>query len=111
MFDELRQIALSFPGVEEGTSFGTPAFRVRKKLLARLHDNGDDIVLRMPNIVERDMLLEANPATFHITDHYINYAYVLARLSQIEPDEFERIFEQAWRQNAGKKLITVYDEA
>ena len=39
-FETVRKIALSFPGVEEGTSFGTPAFRVRKKFLARLREDG-----------------------------------------------------------------------
>ncbi|ATB47429.1 MmcQ/YjbR family DNA-binding protein [Corallococcus macrosporus] len=38
-FDALRELALSFPGMEEGTSFGTPAFRVRKKFIARFHED------------------------------------------------------------------------
>ena len=32
----VRRIALRLPGAEEGTSYGTPAFKVRKKLFARL---------------------------------------------------------------------------
>jgi hypothetical protein len=35
-FDTVRQLALALPEVTEGTSYGTPAFHVRGKLLARL---------------------------------------------------------------------------
>ena len=35
-FDDVRKIALAWPEVDDGTSYGTPALRVRKKLLARL---------------------------------------------------------------------------
>ena len=34
-FDDVRKIALAWPEVEDGTSYGTPALKVRKKLLAR----------------------------------------------------------------------------
>lgn len=40
-FDTVREIALSLPGVEEGTSYGTAAFRVRGKFLARLREGGE----------------------------------------------------------------------
>ena len=33
----IRKVALALPGVEEGMSYGTPAFPFRKKLIARLH--------------------------------------------------------------------------
>ena len=36
MFDDVEAIALKWPGVETGTSYGTPALKVRKKLLARI---------------------------------------------------------------------------
>ena len=35
-FDDVRKFALLWPEVEDGTSYGTPALKVRKKLLARL---------------------------------------------------------------------------
>jgi hypothetical protein len=47
-WDEVREIALSLPGVEEGASYGTPAFRVRRKFLARLWPEEPDVlVLRL----------------------------------------------------------------
>jgi hypothetical protein len=37
-FDELRKLALAWPEVEYGTSCGTPALTVRKKMLVRLRE-------------------------------------------------------------------------
>jgi hypothetical protein len=40
-FDDIRKIALAWPEVEDGTSYGTPALKVRKELLVRLKEDGD----------------------------------------------------------------------
>ena len=40
----VRKLALALPGMEEGTSYGTLAFRVRKKLVARIHGREDALV-------------------------------------------------------------------
>jgi len=45
-FEMARQIALALPGVEEGTSYGAPAFRVRGKFLARLREDGATLVVK-----------------------------------------------------------------
>ena len=75
--ETLRRIALSFPGVEEGTSYGTLAYRVSKKFLCRMKEDGESLAIRM-DYVEREMLIEGEPATFYITDHYRNYPMVLS---------------------------------
>ena len=50
-FDDVRKIALAWPEVEDGTSYGTPALKVRKKMLARLKEDGDSLV--MPGVPHR----------------------------------------------------------
>ena len=75
-FETVRQLALALPGVAEGTSYGTPAFKVRGKLLARLHQDGEALVLRV-DFEEREMLMMEQPETFYITDHYLNYPWIL----------------------------------
>ncbi len=79
-FEDIRRIALSFPGVEEGTSYGTPAFRVSRKFITRLHDEGEAMVMRVP-FEEREMLMEREPETYFITGHYRDYPTVLALIS------------------------------
>ncbi len=40
-FDDIRAIALKWPEVSDGTSYGTPALKVRGKLLTRLKEDGE----------------------------------------------------------------------
>jgi hypothetical protein len=100
----LRKIALSFPGVEEGTSYGTMAWRVRKSFIARVKEDGESVAIRM-EFGEREILMEGEPETFFITEHYRNYPMVLVRLNKVHRDELKRIFGNAWRKHAGKRLI------
>jgi hypothetical protein len=102
--ETLRRIALSFAGVEEGTSYGTLAYRVSKKFLCRMKEDGESLAIRM-DFAEREMLIEGEPATFYITDHYRNYEMVLIHLSKVHPEELKRIFANAWRKFAGQRLL------
>ncbi len=102
--DTLRRIALSFPGVEEGTSYGTLAYRVSKKLICRMKEDGESIAIRM-EFGEREILVEGEPETFYFTKHYRNYPMVLVRLPKVHPEELKRIFGSAWRRFASKRLV------
>jgi hypothetical protein len=68
-FAQVRRAALVFPGVEESTSYGTAALKVRGKLLARLHQSGECLVLRS-HLIDREILMQSDPRVFFITDHY-----------------------------------------
>ena len=103
-YDEIRQMALAMPGVEESTSYGTPALKVFGKMLARKHQDGVSIVLRV-SFDEREMLMEVEPETFYITDHYRNYPALLARIETVDPGTLRRLLEQTWRLVAPKKLL------
>ncbi len=104
-FDELRKIAITWPEVEDGTSYGTPALKVRNKLLARLKEDGDSLV--MPGVPqdERDMLVERAPTTFYFTDHYRDYPMVLIRLSKAARADVEPLLLRHWRTLASKAAI------
>lgn len=45
-YDTVHETALALPNVEEGTSYGTPALKVRGKLFVRLKEDGETIVLK-----------------------------------------------------------------
>jgi hypothetical protein len=51
------------------------------------------------------MLMETQPETFFLTDHYVGWPTVLIRLSRIEPAQMQELLETSWRQLAGKKLL------
>jgi hypothetical protein len=109
-FEEFRSMALQLPGVEEGTSFGTPGFRVRRKFLARLSE-ADVLVLTRVDDLEKEMLLETQPETFFITDHHRGYPTVLIRLSRADPEQVRDLLERSWRQLAGPRLIAQLEAA
>jgi hypothetical protein len=90
----IRRTVSALPGAEEGTSYGTPAWRHKGKLLARLHQDGESIVLKVGNET-RDHLLEADPETFFITDHYVGYPTVLARLDRLSAADLKKLLMRA----------------
>ncbi len=88
-FDTVRQIGLALPGVEESTAYGSPALKVRGKLLAcvpthRFAEPGSLVVCVDFN--DRAELLKEAPDIYYLPDHYVNYPSVLVRLSRVTPD-------------------------
>ena len=100
-----RKLALSFPEAHEKLSYGQPSFFIAKRFFTRLRAEDDSVVLFVDTIDERDMLLEADPKTFFITDHYKNYPYLLARISVIDAKALRGMLERQWRKIAPKKLV------
>jgi hypothetical protein len=105
----VQEIARALPGAVEGTSYGTPAFHVRKKLFVRLHQSRESIVI-MIDMDEREALMRINPETFFITDHYLDYPAMLVRLATVRPRELRECIEESWRRSAPADLITAYDK-
>jgi len=110
-FATVRRLALALPGVEECTSYGTAAFKVRGKFLTRLKEDGASIVLILGTMTERDFLLGADPAVFFITPHYRDYPDVLVRLAAVKPALLAELLENAWRRLAPKRLVAEFDAA
>src|SRR6516165_110706 len=88
-FDTVRKIGLALPGVEASTAYGSPALKVRGKLLACVPVNRSaepgSLAVRV-DFKDRGKLLAADPDVYYVTDHYLNYTAVLVRLSRVTPD-------------------------
>lgn len=106
---EMRAICLAFPGVEEGTSYGKPAFKAFGKFLTRLRQEDASVVLIGVTFDEREMLMEAEPATFHYTAHYKDYPVVLARIETLHPGSFRAFVERRWRTIAPRGAVKAWD--
>lgn len=104
-FDTVRKIAAAFDHVEEGTSYGTAALKVRGKLFARLKEDNDSLVLAM-DVEQRENLIAEDPVTYYITDHYVKYPWILVRLSRVRPDALRDLLRGAHRFAAAGKADT-----
>jgi hypothetical protein len=107
-FEAVRLAAKALPGVVVSTSYGTPALKVRGKLLARLHQDGECFVLRA-DLLDREILIQSDPAVFFITDHYRDYPWILVRLLTVDPEALPDLMKRAWRLIAPKSLVKKYD--
>lgn len=94
-FDTARAIALALEGVEESTSYGTPAFKRKGKLMVRLREDGT-LAVRADHDA-RDLLVASEPETFFFTEHYAAHPWVLVRLPSVSRDALTILMEEAWR--------------
>jgi len=88
-FSTVRDIALTFPGVEESTSYGAPALKVKGQRIAGIPVNrsAEPGSLGLSIAIEdRDELIAAAPDVYYVTDHYVGYPCVLVRMSRINED-------------------------
>jgi hypothetical protein len=109
-FGWVRECALALPGVAEGTSYGTPAFRVGKKFFLRLREDGATLVLKT-DFHERDHLLESDPAAFFTEDHYAGYPSVLIRLGAVPRGQLRTLIVEGWKRLAPARQVAAYEAA
>ena len=99
-FETVREIGLALADVEEGTIYGSPALKVRGKMFACLpvHPSAEpgSFAIRI-DFDQRAELIAADPATYYLTDHYVNYPTVLVRLSRVHHDALRDLLQMAWR--------------
>ncbi len=108
--EDVAEIALTFPGVEEGKSYGTRAWRVGKKFMMRAKERMDDVlVVGVDNLDEKELLLEQAPDLYFTTDHYNGYPALLLRVNKMSKRELKVFIELSWRRAAPAKTIAAFD--
>ena len=78
--------------------------------MARLRTEAEGGLAIHCDFVDRQMLMQADPQVFYITDHYADYPMVLINLLEVRWDAMPGLLEQGWRMAAPAKLIRAYDE-
>ena len=123
ILDQLRDVVLSLPEVEEKQSAGAPAFYIRSKAFCRFHDRDygkDDRVstwCRAPKGVAEE-LTASEPARFFEPTPSASGVFAgwlgvyLDTSGRDAPDwaELAAILEEAYRQVAPKRLVAELDE-
>jgi hypothetical protein len=99
-FDAVIAIGRTLPDVEVTTTWGAPTLKVRGKMFACVAINKsaepNSLVVRM-DMAQRDLLIEEDPATYYLTDHYVDYPCVLVRLSRVSPESLRDLIRGAHR--------------
>lgn len=107
-FETVRKIGLTLPDVEEGTTYGSPSLKVRGNLLTCLaiHRSAEpnSLAVRI-DFEQRDELIAADPDTYYLTDHYVDYPVVLVRLSRIHMDALRDLLHAGWRFASARKRV------
>jgi len=109
LFAKVVVTAKQFPGVVESRSYGTPAIKVKERLIARLRSEAEGGLALRCNVIKREMLLMSAPETFYITYHYENSSYILINLGTANWNAMPDIIERAWLLIASPKLIKEYE--
>jgi hypothetical protein len=107
--DDVRRIALALPDTIERLSYGTPGFRVRDRLFARVRDEDTVLVVWVADQGEKAALIASEPEVFFTLPHYDGYPSVLVRLAAIEVDELTEVITDAWRVRAPAKLREAFE--
>lgn len=107
-FESVRAVwrSADWPGVVESLSYGTPALKVRGKLLVRIREPG--VLVLLCEMDEKEFLMQSAPEIYYQIDHYKGYPAVLVRLDVIEPDELRERIEKTWMSHATKKMLDEY---
>ena len=102
-FAAVRKLGLALPDVEQATMYGAPALKVRGHMFACMasHKSAEpNTLVVVVGFDQRDALIAADPATYYLKDHYMNYPSVLVRLSRVTPDALRDLLLKGWRYTA-----------
>jgi hypothetical protein len=106
----VRELARAFPGVEESTSYGRPALKVRGKLFAWMSPSEEGALVVRVDPEEKELLLETHPEAYFTTPHYAGYPMLLVRFEHVDRVELEARVEDAWLLRAPKRLVDEFLE-
>ena len=104
-FKLVEKFGKTLPGVEVTTSWGQPTLKVGGRMFVCMaaHKSAEpNSLVVMMDFVDRDALIEDEPATYYLKDHYVGYPCVLVRLSRVHPDALRDLVIGAHRYISAK---------
>ena len=99
-FAPVAAIGRTLPDVELTTTWGQPTLKVRGTMFVCIasHKSAEpDTLVVMMDFSDRDALIEDDPDTYYLKEHYVGYPCVLARLSRVRPDALRDLVVGAHR--------------
>ncbi|WP_068271433.1 MmcQ/YjbR family DNA-binding protein [Aldersonia kunmingensis] len=99
-WEEVVDLASSWPGVEESTWYRTPALKVRGKGVARLRTDAEGGLMVKCSLSEKEAMLAAGNPAFFTTPHYDGYGAILVDLDKVDRDQLTELLEEACRERS-----------
>src|SRR5206468_1438028 len=92
----VRTLTAGMADVEEGTTFGFPAFKVGGKTFAWFPEKKEvepgTLGVRI-SLLDREHLVGAQPSVYYVTPHYVDYPSVLARVDRLSDAALRELLE------------------
>lgn len=105
-FKLVEAIGRTLPDVEITTTWGQPTLKVRGKMFVCIasHKSAEpDTLVVMMDFADRDALIEDDPDTYYLKEHYVGYPCVLVRLPRVHPDALRDLVVGAHRYVSAKR--------
>src|SRR5712671_3189140 len=99
-FKTVESIGRTLPDVEVTTAWGQPALKVRGKMFVCIasHKSAEpNTLVVMMDFADRDALVEDDPGTYYLKEHYVNYPCVLVRLTRVRAEALRDLITGAHR--------------
>jgi hypothetical protein len=99
-FSLVESIGRTLPDVEGTTTYGKPALKVRGKMFVCIasHKSAEpNTLVVMMDFAIRDTLVEEDPDTYYLKEHYVGYPCILVRLARVHPDALRDLVVSAHR--------------
>jgi hypothetical protein len=110
-FERVARIGKELPGIEIGTSYGTPALRLQKKFFVRMREDGESLVVPCESVDEKEFFIATEPELYYQTPHYEKGPHVLVRLPVVTDERLRELLEAAFLRMAPPKLLREYESA
>jgi hypothetical protein len=115
-WDDVRELAMALPGVEETTKWGNRTWAVARGFVwerplrkADLDEVGEQegpiMGARVAHEHEKQALLAEDVAVFFTTSHFDGYPTVLVRLDRISRSRLEELVLSAWSEVAPRTAV------
>jgi hypothetical protein len=105
----VRKMALGLPEAVEQETWGTPTFRVRKKIFAMFAEGQREAWIKSTHDEQR-ALTQMNPETFFVPPYVGSSGWIGVHFRTADREEMRELLTEAWRLTAPKRLVTAFDE-
>jgi hypothetical protein len=112
-FADVVRLSEQLPEVEESTSYGTPALKIRGRSFCRLWGEREharygvddsEVLVVFCELEWKQVLLDAAHGVLFSTPHYDGYGAVLVRLADVDPDDLFGYLEASYLLKAPQSI-------